>query len=157
VSPPQASGPHKGGPVASPLKTVGAAYLAGPTARASELGIVREYRSAARRILRDDSLGDHRASALRRLYRRAKDEAGAALIIGAIVAEIGWSIDKRCVLAESGTGERLERLHRGLRGLGYELCPECEQRLSGEVDWSRWRQLRAAAITELEAREGASA
>jgi hypothetical protein len=122
----------------------------------TDLARVTDYRAAARRLLRDERLGgSSRRDALVRLMRRAKDEPSAVLAVGAIVAEIGWSIDRADVLDEIGYGDPLERQHRALRGVGCRSCPTCLSRLSDEADWARWRSLRESAIREAEAREGA--
>lgn len=116
-----------------------------------------DFRKAARRILRDSSLGqDERSTALLRLFEIARRETCAEFAAGAIVAEIGWDHDQGDVLAQRSIGDPLERTHRRLRGRGYERCPECLTVLSNEVDWVYWSELRRAAIAEAEAREGAT-
>jgi hypothetical protein len=121
-------------------------------------GLVRvaEYREAARRLLRSDLTIEGRRTALMRLYAKAKREPSADLIVGAIVAEVVWSIEKDDVDALRSAGDRLERTHRSLRSRGYARCPECLCELLGELDWSRWRQIREGASAEYEAREGAT-
>jgi hypothetical protein len=116
---------------------------------------VAEFREAARKILRSDLTTESRTTALVRLYRKAKAEPWADLIVGAIVAELTWSIDRDDVIERESAGEPMERAHRSLRGRGYDRCPECRCELSRELDWSVWRQIREAAESEFWAREGA--
>lgn len=119
--------------------------------------VTTEYRRAARRILRSRSLDEEaRAAALIRLYGRAKAEEFASLIVGAIVAEIGWDIDGPDVLEARGYGDRQEREHRRLRARGLDRCPECWSVLSGPADWDGWAALREAAVAEAAAKEGAA-
>lgn len=120
------------------------------------LARVAEFREAARRILRNTDLTiESRETALMRLYQRAKLDSFADLLVGAIVAEVLWSIEREDLDPLRATGDRLERAHRSLRGRGYARCPECMCELSRELDWSLWGQERRAAINEFEAREGA--
>lgn len=116
---------------------------------------VAEYREAARRLLRSDLTIEGRKTALMRLYARGKGERFADVIVGAIVAEVVWSIEKDDVNALRSAGDRIERAHRSLRGRGYARCPECLCELSQELDWSRWQATRRGASAEYEAREGA--
>jgi hypothetical protein len=120
-----------------------------------ELSLVAEFRETARRILRSDLTVESRKTALLRLYQRAKREPFADLIVGAIVAEVFWSIDRDDVIESQSAGEPMERAHRSLRGRGYARCPECWCELSQETDWSSWRQAREGAEAEFMAREGA--
>jgi hypothetical protein len=122
---------------------------------ADGLGLVAEYREAARRLLRSDLTIEGRQTALMRLYRRAKTEPYADLIAGAIVAEVVWSIEKDDVDGLRVAGDRLERTHRSLRSRGYARCPECHCELSSSLDWTRWRAAREGAAAEYDAREGA--
>jgi hypothetical protein len=118
---------------------------------------LHEFRATARKILRDEHLpAQTRTRALLRLYRLALQSADPEWAIRAIVAEIGWDIDRHYTLSDATYGEPLERRHRQLRAAGYGRCPECWSQLSNEIDWTRWRDLREAAIAELEAREGAT-
>lgn len=84
---------------------------------------VAEYREAARRLLRSDLTIEGRKTALMRLYARGKGERFADVIVGAIVAEVVWSIEKDDVNALRSAGDRIERAHRSLRGRGYARCP----------------------------------
>lgn len=122
---------------------------------AASVAVVSEYREAARRLLRSDLTIEGRQTALMRLNRRAKGEAIADLIVGAIVAEVVWSIERDDVNTLRSAGDRMERAHRSLRARGYARCPECECELSRELDWSRWHATRQGASAEYEAREGA--
>jgi hypothetical protein len=120
------------------------------------LELVGEFREAARRILRDSDLSiEARETALMKLYDRGKREPSGDMIARALVAEVVWSLEKDDVAELRSTGDRWERAHRSLRGRGYDRCPECLCELSRELDCSRWRQIRAAATAEYEAREGA--
>jgi hypothetical protein len=119
------------------------------------LAIVAEYREAARRLLRSDLTIEGRQIALMRLYQRGKREPLADVIVGAILAEVVWSIERDDVDILRSAGDRLERAHRSLRQRGYRLCPECLCELSSDFDWSRWRATREGATAEHEAREGA--
>ncbi|MGZ5295462.1 MAG: hypothetical protein ACXWYT_00920 [Actinomycetota bacterium] len=119
---------------------------------------VADSRAAARRLLRNDTLSNEdRERALAGLYQRAKSEPLAEYCVRGIVAEVCWSIDRADALADRDFGEPLERRHRVLRAQGYDTCPKCLSALSREADWMRWRSLRAAAVEEIAAREGAVA
>jgi hypothetical protein len=120
-----------------------------------ELSLIGEFREAARRILRSDLTVESRKTALLRLYHRAKREPFADLIVGAIVAEVVWSIDRADVIERQSTGDPMERAHRSLRGRGFARCPECLCELSQELDWFRWRQVRQGAAAEFTSRERA--
>jgi hypothetical protein len=126
-------------------------HLVGP----EELTLVAEFREAARRILRSDLTIESRQTALLRLHQRAKAETFADLIIGAIVAEVVWSIERDDVGALRSAGDPWERAHRSLSSRGYSRCPECRCEISQALDWSRMRQVRESAAAEFEAREGA--
>ena len=119
------------------------------------LVVVAEYREAARRLLRSDLTIEGRQIALMRLSRRAKGEQDVELIVGAIVAEVIWSIERDDVDAIRSAGDRMERAHRSIRARGYDRCPECLCDLSREFDWSRWHTARQGASAEYQAREGA--
>jgi hypothetical protein len=124
----------------------------------SGLERVGVYRSAARQILRHRGLdGDDRVRGLMNLVRRARAERFADLILGVLQAELEWSIDREDVISERTLGDVMEDAARKLRGEGRAECPTCRTPLSGPTDWDRWRVLRAAAIREAEAREGAIA
>jgi len=121
------------------------------------LAEVTDFRRAARMILRDAGLTrSDREGALERLYERAKAEPLARFAIGAIVAEILWSIDRPDVAAQRLVGDRLERRHRALRAEGFDRCPRCLTALSAAADWSYWAALRDDAAREASAREGAA-
>jgi hypothetical protein len=119
------------------------------------LAIISEYREAARRLLRSDLTIEGRQIAVMRLYQRGKREPFADVIVGAIVAEVVWSIERDDVDALRSAGDRMERAHRSLRARGYDRCPECLCELSRELDWSRWHAARQGASAEYQAREGA--
>jgi hypothetical protein len=116
---------------------------------------VAEYREAARRLLRSDLTTEGRKTALMRLYARGKAERLGDLIVGAIVAEVVWSIEKDDMNTLRSAGDRMERAHRSLRARGYVRCPECLCELSRELDWSQWHAAREGASAEYAAREGA--
>jgi hypothetical protein len=120
----------------------------------SAIDRVTEYRATTRRILRELN-GEERARALLRLKDLAKTEELAAWCMQAIVEEVGWEHERAAVYEQRSYGDRLERAHRRLRGQGYSACPTCESALSSEVVWENWRQLRAAATAEAEAKEHA--
>jgi hypothetical protein len=116
------------------------------------------YRAAMRQILRHQGLDtEERIRGMVNLVQHAKRERYADLIIRALLSELEWSIDRDNVEAQKTFRDEQERHHRRLRGERYERCPECCSPLSTEVDWMVWRQLRASAIAEAEAKERAGA
>lgn len=121
----------------------------------ADVARVAEYREAARRLLRSDLTTEGRKTALMRLYDKGKCEPFADLIVGSIVAEVVWSIEKDDVDTLRSAGDRIERAHRSLRSRGYARCPECLCELSRELDWSQRHATRQEASAEYEAREGA--
>jgi hypothetical protein len=133
-------------------------YAEAPTGVDPELGRVGLYRQAFRTILRHRSLDDEeRVRALLNLVRRAKRERYAEMICSALLGEVGWNLDRDEVYRRRETGDVLERRHRALRNEGRETCPTCATPLSNATDWALWAQLRAAAVAEVEAKEGAVA
>jgi hypothetical protein len=51
--------------------------------------------------------------------------------------------------------EPFERAQRKLRNRGYASCPECLSVLVTDLDFERWRQMRADELAELRRREDA--
>jgi hypothetical protein len=123
--------------------------------RAEPLERVRQFRQAARQILRQRWIetADDRTPALLNLVRRARQERYSDLIIRAITAEVLWSIDREDVSETRYLADPLERRHRQMRAEGFAACPRCLSPLSTALEWQAWHELREGAIRELEARE----
>jgi hypothetical protein len=120
------------------------------------LNEVARHRATARRILREETLTQEgRGLALGRLLQSTKESAAPQLAAGAILAEIGWSMDGPHLTPEDLPGDGMERRHLYLRSQGFERCEHCRSALLTEADVLRARAIRKADIEELRAREGA--
>ncbi len=123
---------------------------------AAVLERVREYRRAARVAVRAD---EHR---LQDRYLVLLDLAECARAEPDLLvrrwAELAIWDESRVFLGVEDEQpqtppEPFERAQRRLRIEGYATCPKCLSTLASDVDFDRWRQMRAAHIAELEARE----
>ena len=118
---------------------------------------VREYRSAARKIVEASGATVHRRCvALVELAERARAETD--------LTTRTWS--ERSIWEESraflGFGDEpttppagYESAQRPLRSQGLEQCPTCRSRLATEEDFARWGRLRLADAERRENREKA--
>jgi hypothetical protein len=123
------------------------------------LGEIRAYRSAARQIARDESLGDDRYGLLADLADRGRKETMApGLVQGAIWAE-SWELllFGRTPKPPVIQGDLVEQACRWLRRRGLDRCDRCRRPLPDERELDRWADLRAAAVIEAQLREGAVA
>jgi hypothetical protein len=123
----------------------------------AELERVGIYRQAARVILRSGLDDAGRVKGLVNLVRRGIRERYGNMIANAVLAELTWSLDRPDVIDQPVLGDAMEIRARKLRADGRRVCPTCATPLSNEIDWQHWARLRAGAIREAQAREGAVA
>jgi hypothetical protein len=122
------------------------------------LACVREYRRAARTIVRTEhATVVRRCEGLLELVDMARQEADLTIRL--------WS--ERSIWEESkaflGMGdeapplppEGYERRQRRLRAEGYETCPHCFARIATGEEQERWSRLRMNAAERRDVREGA--
>ncbi len=124
----------------------------------AELERVRQYRKAARVAVRADhaALSD-RYLALIDLAEGARAEPGPVVRRWAELAI--WE-ESRVFLGMADEEHDFPPTHyenrvRALRLEGFDTCPRCLHSLPTDVDFERWRRMRAAHVEELRVREQA--
>jgi L-alanine-DL-glutamate epimerase-like enolase superfamily enzyme len=124
----------------------------------AELDRIREYRRAARAVVRADhaELGE-RYAALIDLAEAARAEPDP--LVATWAQRVIWQESAVFLGVDDGEPdcppENYERRARALRAEGYERCPRCLSVLATDRDLERWAAMRRAHYEELRVREQA--
>lgn len=125
-----------------------------PTDLVPVIAEVSAFREAARRLVKSDlSLGE-KCHRLVRLGDRTRETALPEICRRAIWEECRELLGIPAPVM-TVPSDQVERAAVSLRAKGYGACPTCRRGLYGEVDFQRWRALRAGYVVESAAREGA--
>jgi len=117
---------------------------------------IREYRRAARALLRMPELDEaRRLDSLVGLVRHARGAELPEMCMRAIAEEVELSIELPDLIADAWIDPTWD-LHRKLRTNG-PACRTCKQPLLTEANVDREKQFRLDAIAELRTREAAIA